>query len=471
MLKSRDQMWTRLSQLPKDLPSWLSFDLLRVPRSTKPINDDTPIALVLQTPDNGSHDIQGQTQHTPPHASSRQSAAEKQLAEILQIPMQTTCADTDYRQSLQDRGQFLARQDRWHELSELIRSADQHHSRTPGGQPEADLLAYGARADVINAVEHALEEQRSAPQARPADRVLIEGIMSLEAIRQEHGKCIYLTALVALAHIDIAWTWRAAVAAEPQSERRREAYLRRAAAHFERASALLLPLKERSQGSAFLSAGLCALYAGQSADPIQVADAYGRLIDLNPENPRHMRALGTQMLPRANGTYSALELEARRCAAHTQEHWGAGGYTWVYFDALALDDQAATRVDVQFFMDGLQDILCTDPSQEMVNRLAAYCAVTLGRNQRQEAKAQAVRQDIAKAAHWLIRSHMRELHPLIWAHAAEGFDNNARVPSLRRFAARGQDEALTCIADIFQEELKAGHKIAFSPQGYSLIPA
>lgn len=464
MLKSRDQMWTRLSQLPKDFPSWFPLDLLRAPKSTSPTRNDTSHR-------NPGVAVQDNHDQTAQQGAPQQPATARQLGELLQIPTRNSCAESDCRLALQDRGQFLARQDRWHEVSELISTADQQHRRTPGGLLEADLLAYGARADVINAVEHALEEQRATPQPPAMDRVLIEGIMSLEAIRQEHAKCPYLTALVALAHIDIAWVWRASVAAQAHSPRRQEAHLRRAAAHFERAATLLSPFKDQSHNSAFLSTALCALYAGQSADTIQVADAYGRLIDLDPENPRHMRALGTQMLPRANGSYSALELEARRCAAHTQEHWGAGGYTWVYFDALALDDHACTRVDIQFFMDGLQDILCTDPSQEMVNRLAAYCAVTLGRNQGRDARADAVRQDIAKAARWLIRSHLRELHPLIWAHAAEGFDNNARVPSLRRFAARGQDKALTCIADVFQEELKAGHKIAFSPQGYNLIPA
>ena len=54
---------------------------------------------------------------------------------------------------------------------------------------------------------------------------------------------------------------------------------------------------------------------------------------------------------------------------------------------------------------------------------------------------------------------------MIWAHAGQGFDNNARVKSLRRFSARGQAQATEFIAQIFREELSRGQKIAISPDG------
>lgn len=488
MLKSRDQMWTRLSQLTKDLPSWLAAgqsDRSATATPARPNEAKDPSTKQCAQDQARQQGVsRGRAHVLFQKAGETFSAAaitepddtKTRFADSLQIPICDSCPDTESRQTLQDKGQFLARQDRWPELIQQIRQADQSLHCSPGGLPEADLLAYGARADVINAVEHALEDRSSKPGAAGEDRVLIEGVMALEALRREHAQDPHLTALVALAHIDIAWIWRAASPQPPLPQARlrneqADAHLRRASAHFERAATLLAPLKAQCRDSAFLSAAHCALYAGQSADTLQVADAYGILIDQNPNNPRHMRALGTQMLPRANGSYAALELEARRCAARTQQHWGAGGYTWVYFDAITLDDQACARVDYQFFMDGLQDILCTDPSQEMINLLAAYCALTLRHNQGHDPQADATRAKISQAARWLVRSHLRELHPLIWAHASEGFDNNARITSLRRFAARGQAEALRCIAEVFREELDSGHKIAFSPEGFDLTPA
>jgi hypothetical protein len=391
------------------------------------------------------------------------------LAESLLIPICGDCPDTSSRHALQDKGQFLARQERWSELSQLIRAADQKRACTPGGLPEADLLAYGARADVINAVEHALEERSNKPDSAAENRILIDGVMALETLRCEHRQDSHLTALVALAHIDIAWIWRSTAPQIATSQACADSHLRRASAHFERAAALLEPLKDQSKDSAFLSAAHCALFAGQTANTLKVADAFGALIDKDPGNPRPMRALGVQMLPRANGSYAALELEARRTAVRTRQEWGAGGYTWVYFDAMAMDEQACERVDTKFFLDGLQDILRTDPSQEMVNLLSAYCAVSLRHGGSGNEQAEQTRRKISEAAGWLIRGHLRELHPLIWAHACEGFDNSARVTSLRRFAAHGQAAALRSIAGIFRDEIDSGHKIAFTPEGIDLV--
>lgn len=451
MLKPRKQMWTLLSQLPKGIPGWL-----RSERSPLPDTDHEATGTAASAKMGSVNAAAGNT-----------LVETESLTDRLLIPICAECPDTQSRLVLQNRGQFLARQERWSELSALISAADQQRKYTPGGIPEADLLAFGARADVVNAVEHALAEASSKGELASDNRILIDGIMALEALRHEHRLDRYLTALVALAHIDIAWIWRGAATENAN----RETYLRRASAHFDRAAKLMAPLQDETSDSVFLSAAHCALFAGQSEDPLRVADAYAKLIDQDPSNPRHMRALGAQMLPRANGSYAALELEARRTAVRTQAEWGAGGYTWVYFDAMAQDEQACGRVDSQFFLDGLQDILCVNPSQEMINLLTAYCAVTMRNGSGVDGEVEMTRRRICDAARWLIRSHLRELHPLVWAHAAEGFDNNARVTSIRRFTARGQAEALEYIASIFRDEIDSGHKIAFTPEGFDLVQA
>ncbi len=487
MLKSHDHMWTRLSQLHKDIPLWVADRLAG--GAAAPTGATSQNATPPELGDTAQARRTGQTcQLAQSDALQEVDPDTASFAESLLIPICGDCPDTDSRHALQDKGQFLARQERWSELSQLIRQADQQRKCTPGGLPAADLLAYGARADVVNAVEHALAERSTKPDAAGENRILIDGVMALETLRCEHRQDSHLTAIVALAHIDIAWIWRSTAPQVATSKARAEPHLRRASAHFERAAALLEPLKDQGKDSAFLSAAQCALFAGQTANTLKVADAYGALIDKDPGNPRPMRALGVQMLPRTNGSYAALELEARRTAIRTRKEWGAGGYTWVYFDAMALDEQACERVDATFFLEGLQDILRTDPSQEMVNLLAAYCAVSLrngpGGGEQPDQTAQTTQADqtaqaaqtaqarrkISEAARWLIRGHLRELHPLIWAHACEGFDNNARIASLQRFAAHGQAAALRCIAGIFRDEIDSGHKIAFTPEGIDLVP-
>ncbi|MBE1284911.1 MAG: hypothetical protein GJ676_16485 [Rhodobacteraceae bacterium] len=361
----------------------------------------------------------------------------------------------------QERGQFLARQDRWEDLSQEIRDADAARETTPGGMPIAELLAYGARADVIHAVEHALQDGKSG-----RERPLIEGISMLEELRMEYEDDPFINVIVALAHVDTAWAWRGNGndAAVPRARRERFA------AHFDRAEALMRPLLSEATQSPILASAGCALLAGQKGPLGKAADLYEKLIDLDPQNQRHMRALGNHMLPRWFGSYDELELEARRTASRTQNVWGAGGYTWVCFDAITIDEEACARVDVPFFIDGLQDIIKARPNQEMVNLLAAYCAIALRNGLGLNEEADLARLQIAEAANWLIRDHLTELHPMIWAHAADGFDNNARITSASRFAARGRADALHVIADMFQDEISRGLHVTFTPNGTKLRP-
>ncbi|NIZ59518.1 hypothetical protein DL239_00850 [Sedimentitalea sp. CY04] len=356
----------------------------------------------------------------------------------------------------QARGQYLARQDLWEELSAEIKAAEIARDKTPGGMPIADLLAFGARTDVVNAVEHALAEGH-----KPDSRALIDGIMALEAVRMPFRDDPYLAAVVALAHIDIGWAWRGTGWENTLPAANRQRW----SAHFDRAAALLAPFDNMQLNSPIFAATCCAVLQGNTTDTTQVANGYERLIDLDPTDNRHLRALGNHMLPRWSGSYPALELEARRTAARTEHIWGAGGYTWVYFDAIVNDELACAQVDVDFFLDGLRDIVKTRPTQEMINLLAAYCSVALSNGLGLNEPSDLPRLKIAESAEWLIRDHLYELHPLIWAHAADGFDNNTRITSPSRFAARGRADAMQIIADLFRDEIDQGHKVTLTNEG------
>ncbi|UWQ90040.1 hypothetical protein K3727_14695 [Rhodobacteraceae bacterium M382] len=381
--------------------------------------------------------------------------------QFLDIPIPDHSNDDAACQTAQSRGQFLARQDRWDELSAEIRSADEARDTTPGGMPIADLLAYGARSDVIHAVEHGLQDNLPVTHS-----TLTDGISGLEEVRAEYPQDPYIAMIVAHMHVDIAWAWRG-TNWDPVVPKLNRA---RFAAHFDRASDIMQPYCFLELNSPSLAACCCALLAGKQIPGRRIADTYEDLIDLDPHNHRHMRALGNHMLPRWFGSYTDLELEARRTAARTQDIWGAGGYTWVCFDAIAIDDQACANVDVPFFLDGLHDIVAARPNQEMINLLAAYCAVAMRNGLGLNQDADLPRMQISDAASWLIRDHLTEVHPLIWAHAADGFDNNSRVTSSRRFAARGRADALQVIADMFQDEISQGLRVTFTPNGPKLAP-
>ncbi|NIZ12354.1 hypothetical protein [Phaeobacter sp. HF9A] len=396
--------------------------------------------------------------HLPQRVKAARPAMDVQLDQVLSIPVPDRNAENEAEDAAIAEGQFLARQDRWREVEARIRAADGAQAATPEGMPIADLIAYGARADVVNAVEHALSEGLPL-----TDRITLDGIMALERIRLDLGRGVEISTLVALAHLDIAWACRRTADAQPRQQAPLQA---RAAAHQKRAEVLLAPLAEAAAQRPFVTAARCALYCAQEpATPRRIADDYCALIRLDPLNPRHMRALGSHLVEQGKHGLSALDLEARRVAALVEPQWGAAGYTWVYFDALARSDAACLTVDVQFFLDGIADIVERRPSQDRVNLLSAYCSVALKPADAAMPDARQVRAEVAEAANWLIRNHLRELNPMIWAHAAAGFDNDAPVRSLRHFAERGRSQALRAIADLFREEIDAGCRVVFTPEG------
>lgn len=382
---------------------------------------------------------------------------EEVLSAKLVIPVQDKGEDEQQCDAARERGMFLARQERWEDLAQELNTADTERAATGAGLPIAELLAFGARSDVVNGVEHALAE------ATPVEnRLYVDGIMALEAARVSLKDNPLLAALVAQAHLDLGWAWRSEAAASLSNS-----HSSRAQVHFDRAWSLVQ--RHTNNHSPFVQSTLCSVLVTQDTPAMKLADAFAALIALDPINFRNMRHLGIALRPGQTGDRNLLEIEARRAAVQSETIWGAGGYTWTYLDALMLDDTACETVDLAFFMDGLRDILHNRPAQETVNLLLAFCAIGVQRNMGQSLAADAVRMEISHAADWLTRYHLQEIHPLQWAHAAAGFANNAHVPSPRRFAARGKDAAQGFLQECFSEELAQGQTVSFSDAGLELI--
>lgn len=370
------------------------------------------------------------------------------------------CPDPTEEDSARDqhrlRGQFLARQDRWKQLSAEIRAADISRELTPGGMPAADLLAYGARSDVILAAEHALvggKPEKNTP--------LLQGIEALEEMLSEVPHDPMRAIIVALAHMDMGWAWRGTGPTSKVPTRNFEAF----EAHFDRAYDILSEFTKECHESPLFMTARCTLNGAGLTQHGQISRDFERLIDLQPGNPAAMRALGTYMSPRWFGSYEDLELEARRTAARTYRQWGSGGYAWVMFDAVPGDTRALTNLDLEFFIEGLDDILKRMPDQHSINLVAAFCAHMGEYTKTGVYAADRAAATISDCAQWVVRSHMTELHPMIWAHAAAGFANNLHVPSTRRFAAMGQRDGLRFIADLFQREIQQGRRIIFTADG------
>lgn len=381
---------------------------------------------------------------------------------LLSIPVCDETAEENQGARLRDRGRFMARQEMWDALGAEIRRHDRDRRATPGGTALADLLSYGARSDVVLPVETALSDpglmSAHAPRA---------GMAALEEVLDDHPGDYGVALVVAQAHVDIGWAWRGQGWISEVPEKHWEAFHR----HFDRAEEILDRFDAFAEDSPALAAARCALLASTPAPHDRVADDYEDLIDLDPGNPRHMRGLGNHLLPRWFGSYEQLELEARRTAARTGDIWGAGAYTWVYLDALAVDPGAFRHLEIPFFLEGMRDILMRQPDQHLANQMAAFCAVTL-QQPRYEASPFAVAlRDIGAALDWILRDHLTELHPLVWGVAAKGAQHNTGLLARDEVARLGRDCALARIGRHFDAELRRGMRVVFDRSGPRLEPA
>ncbi|MGC1506680.1 MAG: hypothetical protein WA782_21385 [Sulfitobacter sp.] len=378
------------------------------------------------------------------------------VEDVLHIPCPDPTAEDSIRDKHLANAQYLVRQERWDDLIQAIKTADANRYMTPGTMPIADLMSYGARADVVHAAEHVLMDGKPAKGAP-----ILAGIEALEHELVEHPDCYVMACIVAQTHMDIAWAWRGTGWDIEVPDRNRAAFT----AHFDRASDIMADFCAQKLDSPLLAATCCALLGGNEKAKRRVADSYEALINLNPTNPRPMRAMGNHLLPRWYGSYPELELEARRTAARTEHIWGAGGYTWVQFDAISCDDEACANLDLEFFIEGLRDILTHKPDAYTANLLAAYCANSIGQSFSGNDQADLIRAQISDCSQWIVREHLTELHPMIWAHAARGFDNNLRIHSPGRFAASGRDDAVRLISSLFSSEIASGKRIVFTETG------
>lgn len=319
------------------------------------------------------------------------------------LPFRVTSEEEDAHHALFEAGLFLARQDAWATLGDRIREDDAARSQTPGGVPEADILAEGARADAVTAATRAV----AAGDEMSAASIMNDMQLVLEETPQDYG----VAYVVAMAHIDIGWAWRGEGWRQDIPAAHRAAFFR----HFQSADRLIDPYDAFELDSPMLASVRCALLAAETQPRTRASDDYEDLIDLAPGVAKYMRALGNHMLPRWFGSHERLSHEAHRTMERTADVWGTGGYTWTYLDALTVDDEAFALLDGDLFCQGIQDILARRNDQHTVNSFAAYTGTAL----ESEGVNRDARTHIADCFDWIVSDYLHEIHPRIW-YAAKG---------------------------------------------------
>lgn len=176
--------------------------------------------------------------------------------------------DHDFHQK---HGLGFARQEDWAGLPQAIASAEETRAKTTGGMPVAELLALGARTDVVSLVEHALitgKPDRDAP--------IMEGIEALEDVLSDHSDDAIIASIIAQAHMDIGWAWRGTGADILVPAHNREAF----DAHFERAADILAGFDQNNIKIPLFAATRCALNAGLSAAVEKIVADYETWLNL-----------------------------------------------------------------------------------------------------------------------------------------------------------------------------------------------
>lgn len=320
-------------------------------------------------------------------------------------PLRQDTAERKACEALYRQGRDMARQDRWEDLSDLVRARDVARAVTASGAPQAEILAAGARSDLGRALYAA-----SAAGALSSSSRLLEGLEALDDTAAEMRDNPHCAALVALAHMDAGWAWYR----QGWQRGRPEQNIRRFRAAFARAEAHLAPHDARQLDAPLIASARCALLPGRTDADARVVDAYRDLIALAPQMPGHMRAFGLHLLPCWFGGFETLEAQARQVAAATKGHWGAGGYAWVYMDALTQSPECFKVLDAGLLLDGIDDILARMPRQHMVNLMAAYLSAALDRAG-PTGLPRSTRRLLTTRRDRLIRDVMTETHEWVWS--------------------------------------------------------
>jgi len=266
--------------------------------------------------------------------------------------------------------------------------------------------------------------------------------------------------VVAQAHMDLGSVWRGQGWADevPASD------WKKFARHFRRATSILEQFDPIANDSPALAAARCRLLAGQPDAAQRIIADYENLIDLAPHYADSYRQFGQALLPRWYGSYELLEERARKLAKETYDHWGSAAYALTFMDAARDDKEALGLVDVAMMLQGLGDYMRTQKDQAIVNQVISYLVVSLaptGPLVSGSKRALQNRRTLMAAAPELARTYLREVHPDVWAEAADSHDPSAPPAKAWQQKQMGLEEAFGTLSKAYEREILRGRHIFF----------
>jgi len=329
------------------------------------------------------------------------------------------------------RGHRLSEQDEMPQLCAEIKQFDTMLAVTTGGRPIAELLTRSARHRILSPLEQAIETQ--SPSATS------DGFRDIEQFAAELSDDYAFHLLMCYAHIDAVRLCKTQKAKDSGlfGNRAIESHISKASTH------ITFATKHNAQ-SAAIAAAKCALCEISNANPASLMRSYEELIALDKTTYAHFRKYARALLAHPEIGLDVLDQEASKMVKKTQDIWGTGAYAWMYLDPLGTDSASFERVDVTRFMEGALDIFERCPDQHNANLFAGFAALSLSApvSGKESATQRRNRLQLHETADWIIDTHLRELHPLLWLKGAHWLFLESQELTHDQKAALGEELVL-----------------------------
>lgn len=292
----------------------------------------------------------------------------------------------------------MAAEERWSQLLQDLRAADQARTAAPGGRRLAALISAGARAALTEALARRDWEAATAEVER------------LEAALAAHAGDYGAAHLAAQARIDLGWARRSA---EPGPGVPREVW-RDFLHQTELAEAALEGFDPIEEMSPLLAGTRYLLARGIEDGDTLFRDWYEDWSDLDLTNPDAHLAHAVLLLPHWFGSAATFDAEARRALKRTEHVSGAAAYAEFYLAAADHLGSPPPGMDLPLFLAGLMDYYRATGCQHRAN-IVAGAMTELLHSYSTEAQPGSARQKLVHntlSEH--LRENLRELHLSAW---------------------------------------------------------
>lgn len=397
----------------------------------------------------------GQKDAPPPDEG--QSEAQKSTADLSRLVIIPTCEwskDQKLCSTLIDETQYQMRQDNIDRVLARIEQSAHSNEITASGQICADSLMLGARIDLVSAAE--LTAQRFLPLSQ------FQGVRDLENIMRDYPDHKTTPALLWLALNDVERTYLHYAPHLCQSA---------CATILERMCIERLELHPKSGLHLPTALALLEYYLKRA----QMEQATSLALDIITQLPRALMVMGRVAMMRARLEEHAkhratpFDLTSRRMAAASYGAIGHSAYAWMYLEGLLTAPSLSAELDLDFFEDGLRDLMTHFPDQGTCNRLISRLYIgadVIGTS----AKATAsVAQQLRELGKNLMRTKLHELHPLIWAETTQQASELPQTSRTSNLVSIGYDIAMERLVRDFSGPLSSGHAVVFTKNGVDLI--